>query len=429
MLEPTVLFVTDLTGDLDGGLAVAARLAAERAATLLILHVVPLRVEDGEGMLHTTVDLASGAAERALHRLAPADPSVPYVHLLEVGDPETCALEVARREHTALIVIERRPRSALRRVLSRDLGERLATQAPCPVVMFRAQTPPRLTPRRRQDAPSHPVEGLDQLTSLLNARVDALRLWMSQRRAAAAQIVVSAGVEDALFALAHSHRPSESPRSSAGRVRSRLELELREHQRALGALGVALELDGAPIFREGLSARDDHARAAFMERVIHDGAAISLPLHPQDDAAHRACVMLVGARVDGPNDAHGALVFTLDARRDFLRILAQPGPTASTETYAFDAEGLMLSNSRFPDQLRRLGLLPADAGEQTPRRLLVVEPERHALTKMAADAVLGHDGQDVNGYADYRGVKVIGAWRWVHEHGFGVAAEMDLDGR
>ena len=114
MLEPTVLFVTDLTGDVHGGLAVAARLAAERAATLLILHVVPLRAEDGEGMLHTTVDLASGAAERALHRLAPDDVSVPYVHLLEVGDPETCALEVARREHAALIVVERRPRSALR---------------------------------------------------------------------------------------------------------------------------------------------------------------------------------------------------------------------------------------------------------------------------------------------------------------------------
>ena len=428
MLEPTVLFVTDLTGDVHGGLAIAARLAAERAATLLILHVVPLRAEDGEGMLHTTVDLASGAAERALHRLAPDDGSVPYVHLLEVGDPETKTLDVARREHAELIVIERRPRSALRRLLSRDLGERLATQAPCPVVMFRAQTAHRPAPRRPLGAPTHPVEGLDQLTSLLNARVDALRLWMAQRRAAAAEIVVSAGVQDALFALAGSSTRSESPRSSAGRVRSRLELELREHQRALGALGVALEFEGAPIFREGLGARDDHARAAFLERVIHDGAAISLPLHPQDDAGHHACVMLVGARVEGPN-ACGALVFTLDARRDFLRILAQPGPTASTETYAFDAEGLMLSNSRFPDQLRRLGLLPADAGEQTPRRLLIVEPERHALTRMAADAVLGHDGHDLRGYADYRGVKVIGAWRWVHEHGFGVAAEMDIDGR
>lgn len=421
MREPTVLFVTDLEGDVDGGLALASRFAAERAATLLILHVVPLRVDDGEGMLHRSIELAGGAAERALSKLAPADPSVPFVRVLEVGDPEERVLVVARRERAEMIVVEHRRRSALRRVLSRDLGARLAALAPCPVVMYRAQAPGPSAPAPAP-APRHPVEVMDQLSGLLNARVDALCLWMAQRQGAVASIAERAGVGGALGVMVGA-RPAR--RSAAGRARSRVELELREHQRALGAVGVALEIDGATAFREGVGARDDGARAAFYDRLERLGVAISLPLDAEDG---HACVMLVGARVDGPAGARGALVFTIDARRDFLRILAQPGPTASTETYAFDAAGLMLSNSRFPEQLRRLGLLPADAGEQTPRRLLVVEPERHALTRMAADAVLGHDGQDHRGYVDYRGVKVVGAWRWVHEHGFGVAAEMDLDG-
>ncbi|MBK7758835.1 MAG: universal stress protein [Deltaproteobacteria bacterium] len=195
-------------------------------------------------MLHTTVDLASGAAGRFSTSPDDGRRTLYCRTCWRSVTPETKTLDVARREHAELIVIERRPRSALRRVLSRDLGERLATLAPCPVVMFRAQTAhrPPPPPQRRP-----PRRGTDRFTQpLLNARVDALRLWMAQRRAAAAEIVVSAGVQDAIFALAGSAARSESPRSSAGRVRSRLELELREHQRALGALGRGPRFEGAP---------------------------------------------------------------------------------------------------------------------------------------------------------------------------------------
>jgi serine/threonine protein kinase len=45
---------------------------------------------------------------------------------------------------------------------------------------------------------------------------------------------------------------------------------------------------------------------------------------------------------------------------------------------------------------------------------------------MAASAVSGKDGVNVNGYRDYRGVPVIGAWKWLHEYGFGVTTEEDV---
>jgi hypothetical protein len=44
---------------------------------------------------------------------------------------------------------------------------------------------------------------------------------------------------------------------------------------------------------------------------------------------------------------------------------------------------------------------------------------------MARAATGHHDGVDTRGYLDYRGTRVVGAWRWVSEYGFGVAAEVD----
>ena len=44
---------------------------------------------------------------------------------------------------------------------------------------------------------------------------------------------------------------------------------------------------------------------------------------------------------------------------------------------------------------------------------------------MVAAAAAGAAGVDVEGYRDYRGVPVVGAWRWLDKYGFGLATEID----
>ena len=44
---------------------------------------------------------------------------------------------------------------------------------------------------------------------------------------------------------------------------------------------------------------------------------------------------------------------------------------------------------------------------------------------MATAAVAGRSGVNVEGYRDYRGVKVVGAWTWDDELHFAMATEMD----
>jgi hypothetical protein len=123
--------------------------------------------------------------------------------------------------------------------------------------------------------------------------------------------------------------------------------------------------------------------------------------------------------------------------RDFTRILELGRTGDSGETYAFNRNGLMLSNSRFEKRLMVLGLLPE--GGRAMLHLLVRDPggdleegyrrqqlpSKAPFTRMVAAAVAGQPGVDVEGYRDYRGVPVVGAWTWLDNYDFGLAVEVD----
>jgi tRNA A-37 threonylcarbamoyl transferase component Bud32 len=149
--------------------------------------------------------------------------------------------------------------------------------------------------------------------------------------------------------------------------------------------------------------------------------------------------------VAGPvRDAAGRIVAVLGLRivpeRDFTRILATARAGQTGETYAFDRNGLMLSESRFDDQLKRLGLIPdtaeagsiltlqlrdplvdLSAGQQPPRRRAELP-----FTQGVKGALAGHEGVDAEGYRDYRGVPVVGAWTWLPEFNMGLVTESDV---
>ena len=432
MYELKVLFATDFDGqksDIEAGLQLATKLARERAATLVILHVVPIDPADGEANLYRAVDLVTNSSRRKLERLAPSDPGVAFRHALEVGNPEQRIAAFVEREGIELLVMETRVRSGLKQLLGRSLVERLVQRVHCPVVTFCARNMPR------QQLPSMmPIAASPEaLRRLLDTRVNALLTWMHLQREAARCIAEQPSIREAIATLCRN--PAE--RAFVPAIRSMLELELSEHQRALGALGVEVIHAGRSVLRLGERARRDDAFADFVRLLRRGAPATSVPLEGEAENTAPNGLVLAGANVVGKREDGAYLLFAFDARRDFLRILAQPGPVPSAETYAFDVHGLMLSNSRFPEQLRRIGLLPTEPGVQTVRRLRLCDPGcnlltnplapqgRKPLTRMAAAATAGQDGYDWVGYRDYRGVEVIGAWRWLADYGFGVAAEMD----
>lgn len=129
----------------------------------------------------------------------------------------------------------------------------------------------------------------------------------------------------------------------------------------------------------------------------------------------------------------GVLTNRIDPADAFSKIL-QSGRIGDTgETYAFNADAVMMSSSRFEAEMMQAGLL--DPGESSvmnvdirvPAELTRSTADGAPLTRMARSAIKGEPGLDLNGYLDYRGNPVFGAWIWVDDVNLGFATEIDAE--
>ncbi|PHR96064.1 MAG: serine/threonine protein kinase [Blastopirellula sp.] len=136
----------------------------------------------------------------------------------------------------------------------------------------------------------------------------------------------------------------------------------------------------------------------------------------------------------------GTLALQLRPELEFTEILQVGRIGESGETYAFNRDGAMVSNSRFDQDLILLGILPDQEHSHSILNVQIRDPQGNMtegfrpnkrrsempLTAMAASAINGNSEVNVDGYNDYRGVPVTGAWTWLPEYEIGVTTEIDV---
>ena len=187
---------------------------------------------------------------------------------------------------------------------------------------------------------------------------------------------------------------------------------------------------------------------SFLNRTLGGETTVSAPFPsvvPMKDEFGRmkndVPTMFVSAPIRDSNfQVVGVLALRIRPELEFTRILQLGRVGKSGETYAFDKEGLLVSNSRFDEELILLGLLPDTEHSQSILKITLRDPGgnmqqgyrptvRRAelpLTKMAAAAISGTPGVDVEGYRNYKGVPSVGAWDWLAKYELGVATELDF---
>src|SRR5262249_30880694 len=133
----------------------------------------------------------------------------------------------------------------------------------------------------------------------------------------------------------------------------------------------------------------------------------------------RRDILVTAAVPDLRGTAGGALVLRVDPRLELTRILQRGRLGASGETYVFGPSGSILSQSRFSE-------MPGEAIELRYPGTSATSRFHQPMTRMGWNALQGRSGMDLDGYRDYRGVPVIGAWTWNGRYGFGSATEVEV---
>ncbi|MET0084680.1 MAG: PAS domain S-box protein [Sedimenticola sp.] len=174
-----------------------------------------------------------------------------------------------------------------------------------------------------------------------------------------------------------------------------------------------------------------------------------VPLYTDSDVKQHA-TLFVGTPIRNElGEVIALLTLRIDPHNSLYPLLQQGRLGETGETYMFNQDGLMLNDSRFVEQLLEIGLLVEDGphlhgkdnlshhahlqitlrdpGEDLTRlKRLPPGLSERPLTRMAASAIAGDSGVDLEGYRDYRGVPVVGAWLWDEELNVGLTTEQDV---
>ncbi|ABM03785.1 PAS/PAC sensor hybrid histidine kinase [Psychromonas ingrahamii 37] len=147
--------------------------------------------------------------------------------------------------------------------------------------------------------------------------------------------------------------------------------------------------------------------------------------------------MFMGTPVrDKNNKIIALLTLRIDPASNFIPLFQRGRLGETGETYAFNRQGVLISSSRFDDQLRNLGLL--DKNQSSILNVTLPEfsletssigdqGEKSSLTRMVQSALKGQSSSALLPYIDYRGIEVVGAWAWVEKLNLGIATTQDTD--
>ena len=292
------------------------------------------------------------------------------------------------------------------------------------------------------------------LTAMVDASVSGLKTWMDEQR-----------INALLFAADDRLREpvAELLRLSDGTDEAERNLVQAKAQEVLRRrLMPQLKLDGYVgyflVSPEGVVLAADHdspigkSLVGYRKQIFDDAltsestvskpfpSPLLLPDEKGELKANLPCMYTVAVVRDETDKPMASLGLRIRPEDKFTQILQIVRFGSSGETYAFDRDGLLLTQSRFDDQLKQFGLLTDQPNSRSILTLELRDPqvnmvagERPALrradqplTRLAASAIEGKSDHDANGYRDYRGVPSVGAWRWLDDYDMGVGTEMDV---
>nr|WP_321403534.1 response regulator [uncultured Desulfobacter sp.] len=163
-------------------------------------------------------------------------------------------------------------------------------------------------------------------------------------------------------------------------------------------------------------------------------------------------MLLISPVITSDEKIIAVISLMVDPLKNLAQLTRSPGRWGTDDIYAFDRTGKMVTPSRFDTQLKQIGLVKSNESSSftlalknpggdltqgfTPERprsdqpLTYMAQQAIRLRQRLADQHIMHGAssmqENMQGYRDYRGVPVFGAWLWNPDLDLGLAAEIDI---
>jgi serine/threonine-protein kinase len=292
------------------------------------------------------------------------------------------------------------------------------------------------------------------LASYLESESKVLTIWFEEKKRAAERWSLTGRVQVEAAALARLAQQTDAARACRSPGRQALLAEITPFLKLEETAAVNLLSPGGEI----LASLDDEycglgvggtEFASLIAPVFAGRTVFVRPLSERvrvgagREVPHRDPLVWVLAPMrDADGKVVAALGFGRRAKDGFARLLAADLAKSTRESYAMDAAGFMLTQSRYLGDLRRAGLAPADGdgvlqveirdpGGDLVAGFVPAGGEDRPRTRLASEAIDlaqsggAREGAILDPYRNYRGAEVIGAWRWLPAKEMAVVVEID----
>ncbi len=227
-----------------------------------------------------------------------------------------------------------------------------------------------------------------ELKAVLNADVAGLEIWLEAQKSNASSAARSSDVQKLVAELlAVAEKPGSTALDldkapAADQLKAVLNQWIKEH-RYTGYM--VADVQQRIILSKAVELTDKTALpgySEFLPDVLAGRATVSHPFPSVivlTDNQGRTSVGLPTMYAAAPvHNAAGRVIavlgFRLQPEKDFTRILSVAKMGNSGETYAFNRDGLLLSESRFDSDLKKIGLIPDRPESQSILKIELRDP-------------------------------------------------------
>jgi two-component system sensor histidine kinase/response regulator len=162
-------------------------------------------------------------------------------------------------------------------------------------------------------------------------------------------------------------------------------------------------------------------RPEFLKEAFK-GKTVFIPAIRENSSSHPVVYFATPLTYKGTS-VDTVIALRVNPQLELNRLLQVGKVGTSGEVYSFDEQGYFTSESRFLRDLKKTDLLKG--GNSAILNIKLIQPGSSQPTLMFKNALLRNTGVLKEGYLDYRGIRVLGAWVWDSDLKIGLAAEID----